>query len=52
MATVYCKYCRYCEKDDVSSTRSEFRKGDDMRYWCTKYKEMVYEYDSCKNGEE
>ncbi len=38
MATVYCKHCRYCEKDDVSSTRSEFRRGD--------------EYDSCKNGED
>ena len=49
---VECKDCKYCTEDDISSTHSEFRKGDDTRYWCNYYNRMVYENDTCKNGEE
>lgn len=45
-----CKDCVHCEKDDISSTRSEFRVGDDIRYWCNLHKEIVDPYDSCKDG--
>ena len=46
-----CKNCIHCEKDDISSTRSEFRKGDDTRYWCNLHKETVDPDDSCKDCE-
>lgn len=49
---VECKDCRYCSKDDISSTRSIYREGNDIRYWCELYNKMVYEYDTCKQGEE
>lgn len=47
---IHCKFCHFCECDDISSTRSEFRKGDDLRYFCTYYNRVVYEYDSCRNA--
>ena len=46
-----CKYCVHCEMDDISSTRSELRKGDDIRYWCNLHKNTVDPDDSCKDGE-
>lgn len=48
---VECQDCRYCSKDDISSTRSDLRKGNDTRYFFDYYNRMVYENDTCKNGE-
>ena len=49
---VECRGCKYATQDDISSTKSEFRKGNDIRYYCELYGKMVYEDDTCKNGEE
>ena len=45
-----CKNCIYCQEDDISSTRTVFRKGDDIRYWCSLHREMVDPDDSCDDG--
>lgn len=52
MGYVYCRDSIYCEEDDISGTKSDFRCGDDTRYWCKLDNKMVYENDSCSRGEE
>ena len=51
MSYIACKDCRYSEKEWIGDTRSEFRYGDDYRYYCRYYGEVVNEDDTCDHAE-
>ena len=52
MSYVECRDCRYCERDWIGDSRSEFRRGDDYRYYCRLHHQVVAEDDTCKDAEE